>query len=268
MTVDSTRPDEATASMAGPAGTATTLPWIAMYHSIADPAQDPYHITVSPDRLDAQLAWLRRRGLRGVSMERLLDACGRGRGRGLVGLTFDDGYADFLTHAVPLLRHHDCTATVFVLPGRLGGDNAWDPLGPRKPLLDADGVRRAAGHDMEVASHGLTHVDLTRADDSTLRREVAYSRAALADLTGRDVRGFCYPYGHADPRVLDAVRAAGYTYACAIAPGQLTGPLALPRIHIGQNDTAWRLTLKQATNRSRGRTLRPEHAPLPAAVTA
>ncbi|QIB48915.1 polysaccharide deacetylase family protein [Streptomyces aureoverticillatus] len=239
-----------------------------MYHSIADPAQDPYHITVSPDRLDAQLAWLRRRGLRGVSMERLLEACGRGRGRGLVGLTFDDGYADFLTHAVPLLRHHDCTATVFVLPGRLGGDNAWDPLGPRKPLLDADGVRRAARHGMEVASHGLTHVDLTRADDATLRREVADSRAALADLTGRDVRGFCYPYGHADPRVLDAVRAAGYTYACAIAPGQLTGPLALPRIHIGQNDTAWRLTLKQATNRSRGRTLRPEHAPLPAAVTA
>lgn len=243
-------------------------PWIAMYHSVADPADDPYNITVSPERLAEQLDWMRRRGLRGVSMERLLEACGRGRGRGLVGLTFDDGYRDFLDHAVPLLRHHGCTATVFVLPGRLHGDNAWDSLGPRKPLLDADGVRRAAGHGMEIASHGLTHIDLTRADDRTLRREVSGSRAALADLTGADVRGFCYPYGHADPRVLGAVRAAGYAYACAIAPGPLAGPLALPRIHVGQSDTPWRLWLKQATGGPRGRTLRPDHAPLPAAVTA
>lgn len=247
-----------------------STPWIAMYHSVANttPAQDPYNITVTPARLDAQLTWLRRRGLRGVSTAELLEAYRRGRAHGLVGLTFDDGYADFLEHAVPLLHRHDCTATVFVLPGRLAGDNAWDPLGPRKPLLDADGIRRAAEQGMEVASHGLTHVDLTRADDQELRREVADSRSALADLTGRDVGGFCYPYGHADPRVLAAVRAAGYTYACAIAPGDLNGPLALPRIHIGQRDTALRLRLKQATGGPRGRTLRPGHIPFPAAVTA
>ncbi|MBJ3805901.1 polysaccharide deacetylase family protein [Streptomyces flavofungini] len=241
-----------------------------MYHSVADtdPADDPYDITVTPARLDAQLTWLRRRGLRGVSTAELLEAYRRGQADGLVGLTFDDGYADFLDHAVPLLHHHDCTATVFVLPGRLGGDNAWDPLGPRKPLLDADGIRRAAEQGMEVASHGLTHVDLTRADDQALRREVADSRSALADLTGQGVGGFCYPYGHADPRVLAAVRAAGYTYACAIAPGDLNGPLALPRIHIGQRDTALRLRLKQVTGGPRGRALRPGHIPFPAAVTA
>ncbi|KUF15948.1 polysaccharide deacetylase [Streptomyces silvensis] len=237
--------------------TADTAPWIAMYHSVADPADDPYRITVSPERLDAQLGWLRRRGLRGVSVERLLDACRRGRGRGLVGLTFDDGYRDFLDHAVPLLHRHGCTATVFVLPGRLGGDNAWDPLGPRKPLLDADGIRQAAAHGMEIASHGLTHIDLTAAGDHALRREAAGSRAALADLTGQDVPGFCYPYGKADGRVLAAVRAAGYRYACAIGPGALTGPLALPRMHVGQQDTPWRLRLKQATGGPRGRTLRP-----------
>lgn len=272
MTVDLTppgesrRPEDRGHHARHAAATATGAPWVAMYHSVADPADDPYRITVSPARLDAQLAWLRRRGLRGVSMEQLMAACRQGRGRGLVGLTFDDGYRDFLDHALPLLHRHDCTATVFVLPGRLGGDNAWDPLGPRKPLLDADGVRRAAGHGMEIAAHGLTHIDLTRADDRTLHREVAGSRAALTELTGRDVRGFCYPYGLVDRRVLAAVRTAGYSYACAIDPGPLTGPsagpFALPRIHVGQNDTAWRLRLKQATGGPRGRTLRP------AAVTA
>nr|WP_031094920.1 MULTISPECIES: polysaccharide deacetylase family protein [unclassified Streptomyces] len=229
------------------------VPWIAMYHSVGDCSDDPYHITVSPDRLERQLRWLRRRGLRGVSVAELLAARARGEGRGLVALTFDDGYADFLDNALPLLDGWGCTATLFVLPGRLGGDNAWDPLGPRKPLLTADGIRRAAAAGVEIGSHGLTHVDLTRADDIVLKAETAESRAALEELTGTPVTGFCYPYGTVDRRAVEAVREAGYTYACAIDPGELTGPHVLPRVYIGQDDTAVRLFLKYRLHRLRRR---------------
>lgn len=229
------------------------VPWVAMYHSVGDCSDDPYRITVTPERLGRQLAWLCRRGLRGVSVADLLAARARGEGRDLVGLTFDDGYTDFLTGALPLLRRFRCGATLFVLPGRLGGDNAWDPLGPRKPLLTADGIRRAAAEGVEIGSHGLTHVDLTLADDAALTAEVAESRALLAELTGVPVDGFCYPYGTVDARVVEAVRKAGYRYACAIDPGPLTGPHALPRAHVGQNDTALRLYLKLRLHRLRRR---------------
>ncbi|MCQ4197898.1 polysaccharide deacetylase family protein [Streptomyces parvulus] len=229
------------------------VPWVAMYHSVGDATDDPYRVTVTPDRLSAQLGWLRRRGLRGVSMTDLLAARARGEGRDLVGLTFDDGYADFVEHALPCLRRWDCGATLFVLPGRLGGVNAWDPLGPRKPLLTADGIRRAAAEGVEIGSHGLTHVDLTRADDAALNAETVESRALLTELTGAPVTGFCYPYGTVDARAADAVRAAGYDYACAIDPGALTGPYALPRVHVGQNDTALRLLLKTRLHRLRRR---------------
>ncbi|MEU6376632.1 polysaccharide deacetylase family protein [Streptomyces sp. NPDC046909] len=226
------------------------VPWIAMYHSVGDPSDDPYRITVTPDRLDRQLTWLGRRGLRGVSMAELLAAPDR---KNLVGLTFDDGYADFVADALPVLRRHAFGATLFVLPGRLGGDNAWDPLGPRKPLLTADGIRQAAEAGIEIGSHGLTHVDLTTADDLRLKSEVVESRAALEELTGAPVDGFCYPYGTLDERAVNAVREAGYRYACAIDPGPLTGPHALPRLHIGQNDTAVRLFLKYRLHRLRRR---------------
>ncbi|MFD7402548.1 polysaccharide deacetylase family protein [Streptomyces sp. NPDC059866] len=229
------------------------VPWVAMYHSVGDCSDDPYRITVTPERLDRQLAWLHRRGLRGVSVAELLAARSRGQRRGLVGLTFDDGYADFVTDALPLLRRWNCGATLFVLPGRLGGDNAWDPLGPRKPLLTADGIRRAAAAGVEIGSHGLTHVDLTKADDPTLKSEVVESRALIAELTGARVDGFCYPYGTVDARAVAAVREAGYAYACAIDPGPLTGPHALPRVHVGQDDTAWRLHLKHRLHRLRRR---------------
>ncbi|MFF2536397.1 polysaccharide deacetylase family protein [Streptomyces cyaneofuscatus] len=218
-------------------------PWILTYHSVTDTDDDPYGITVAPRRLGEQLAWLRSRGLRGVGVSELMRAHAAGR-RDVVGLTFDDGYADFLREALPVLRVHGCTATVFVLPGRPGGVNAWDPLGPRKPLLTHDEIRRVAEAGMEVGSHGLLHQDLTTLADEELRQETVRSRELIADLTGTLPEGFCYPYGTLDRRVAEAVRVAGYGYGCALAPGPLLSRFALPRTHISQADRGVRLWAK------------------------
>ncbi|MFD3543770.1 polysaccharide deacetylase family protein [Streptomyces sp. NPDC058662] len=245
--------DTAPAAMA-PATRGTASPWVLMYHSVAeftDPAEDPYGITVTPRALEAQLLGLRARGLRGVSVGELLRARAAGRGAGLVGLTFDDGYTDFLTRALPLLRRHGCTATLFVLPGRLGVDNVWDPLGPRKSLLTAEQIREVAAAGQEIGSHGLLHQDLTAASDDVLVQELRGSRDLLRELTGALPEGFCYPYGHLDARVVEATRAAGYGYACAIDPGRLTGLHALPRTHVSQADGGARLRIKQLRHQVR-----------------
>ena len=139
------------------------MPMVLMYHSVQPYTEDPYLVTVQPPRFEQQMRWLSRRGWRGVSMAELLAARAAGAGKGLIGLTFDDGYADFAEHALPVLRRYGFTATVFVIAGRLGGDNAWDPAGPRKPLLGADQVRRLAEAGVEIGSHGLQHVSLTAA---------------------------------------------------------------------------------------------------------
>jgi peptidoglycan/xylan/chitin deacetylase (PgdA/CDA1 family) len=236
-------------------------PWVLMYHSVSEDTDDPYRITVTPHRLDRQLRWLRDRGLTGVGAGLLMRARAAGNAAGLVGLTFDDGYADFVANAVPLLSRYGFTATVFALPGRLGGENGWDELGPRKPLLDAEGLRAAANAGMEIGSHGLVHTDLTLADDATLERETAASRAVLTGITGTAPAGFCYPYGTVDARVVSAVRAAGYRYACAIDPGPLTCEHALPRVHIDAADTSVRLYLKRLLHPLRRKPLPPHPAP-------
>ncbi|MFD4591979.1 polysaccharide deacetylase family protein [Streptomyces rubiginosohelvolus] len=218
-------------------------PWILTYHSVTDPSDDPYGITVSPARLDEQLSWLRSRRLTGVGVSELLRT-GASERRGLVGLTFDDGYADFLDEALPVLRKHGFRATVYVLPGRPGGVNEWDPLGPRKPLLTHESVRRVAAAGMEVGSHGLYHRDLTGLSDEELRRETRDSRELIGDLTGSLPEGFCYPYGILDRRVTQAARSAGYGHACALTPGPLLSRFALPRTHISQADRGVRLWAK------------------------
>src|SRR5438552_3158168 len=148
-----------------------TMPLVLMYHSVAPYDEDPHEVTMTPQRFERHMRWLRSRGLRGVSMAELLSARAEGRGRGLVGLTFDDGYQDFVTYALRVLRQYGFTATVFVLAGRLGGRNAWDAPGPYRALLTADQVCQAAQSGMEIASHGLDHVSLPEADDALLSAE-------------------------------------------------------------------------------------------------
>ncbi|HET9258375.1 MAG TPA: polysaccharide deacetylase family protein [Pseudonocardiaceae bacterium] len=228
-----------------------SLPPVLMYHSVEPYEQDPYLVTVSPGRFERQLRWLHRRGLRGTSMRELLAARRTGTGAGLVGLTFDDGYADFHEHALPALARYGFTATVFVIAGLLGGTNSWDPAGPRKALMDADGVRDVARRGIEIGSHGMRHVSLTSCDE--LVAEVSESRATLTELTGEKITGFCYPYGHLDAAALEAVRASGYDYGCAIWRSPLTSTHALPRIYVGDRDGSLRLLAKWYRNRYQNR---------------
>jgi peptidoglycan/xylan/chitin deacetylase (PgdA/CDA1 family) len=215
-------------------------PWILMYHSVVDYERDPHLVTVRPERLEAQLWWMRRRGLVGVGVGELLAA----PRRGMVGLTFDDGYRDFATEAVPLLLRHGFRATVFVIAGLPGGHNRWDPDGERKDLMTTDEVRAVADSGMEVGAHGLTHVPLGAGAD--LGGEVAESRRLLADVVRRPVPGFCYPYGAHDDAAVRAVARAGFGYACATGRPARPGRFALPRTYVGDRDGVLRLEAKRA----------------------
>ncbi|OLL79622.1 Polysaccharide deacetylase [Pseudonocardia sp. Ae168_Ps1] len=223
-------------------------PFILMYHSVGRIGDDPHRLTVTPERLDAQLAALRAQGLRGRPIRDLAASGGRA-----VGLTFDDGYADFLTEAVPALQAHGCTATVFALAGLFGRDNEWDPDGDRRPLLDVAGLRAVEDAGMEVGSHGLRHRHLPLLEPDELADEVRTSRNRLSLVLGRPVDGFAYPYGELGGREVEAVRRAGYRYACAVDPrgSAAAGIHALPRSYAGQRDTGPRLLAKRLRHAGR-----------------
>ena len=226
-------------------------PWTLMYHSVDDSREDPYQLTVTPARFARQMAWLHRAGLRGVAMAELLAAHARGSAAGLVGLTFDDGYADFVHQVLPVLEGYGYTATAYVVAGRLGSHNTWDADAPRKPLLTPDQVLAVAGRGVEIGSHGLNHRRLHGLDPRQLAVETRRSREVLEDLLGQPVAGFCYPYGAVDAAAVAAVRDSGYSHAVAIDHSALTGRWALPRCYVGDRDGPWRLRAKRARHRAR-----------------
>ena len=223
---------EPQAAPAATAGRLDRVPTILMYHNIAEVAEDPKQLCVTPARFAEQMSWLRAHGLRGVAVGTLIDEMRAGRQHGLVGITFDDGYVSVLESAVPELLRHNFTATMFIISARLGGSNEWCD-GPAQPLMSAGQVVELAAAGMEVGSHGATHVRLAGIAANQLEAEVSGSKASLGELLGTTVRGFAYPYGSMDAAARRAVRDADYDYACATeAPMAELGIMAIPRITV------------------------------------
>jgi peptidoglycan/xylan/chitin deacetylase (PgdA/CDA1 family) len=168
-----------------------------------------------------------------------------GDARGLVGLTFDDGYEDFLSVAMPTLEKLGFSATVFVVAGMLGKENDWEhrEKTSRRNLLQASGVREVWERGMEVGSHTMTHPRLSVLVPEMLVREVGDSRQALSEIVGTPVEGFCYPYGDLDGAAIQAVRRIGYAYACAIWPLEYSIH-DLHRSDVGEKDSPLRLEVK------------------------
>lgn len=99
---------------------------ILMYHRIARAPVDPWNLCVSPTHFAEQLSMLRRYGTV-LPLRTLVRRAREGNlPRRAVAITFDDGYADNLLHALPLLEAYDLPATFFLTAGPISeGELFW-----------------------------------------------------------------------------------------------------------------------------------------------
>ena len=161
-----------------------------------------FKLSVTPGNFAAQMDWLERNGYHPITVEDLAAYLAGTRGlpaRPIV-LTFDDGYADFYTNALPVLLAHDFKSVAYVVSGFIG----------RGGYMNAEQILTADRQGVEIGSHTVDHVDLTRQSPDGLQYQLTASKLALERLLGHPVLSFCYPYGKVNPSVGAAVAAAGY----------------------------------------------------------
>ncbi|NUR21732.1 MAG: polysaccharide deacetylase family protein [Frateuria sp.] len=230
---------------------ATAVP-ILMYHNIARaPRKLPRlrSLYVSPGAFARQMWLLRRLGYTGLSMAAAMPYL-RGERQGRVAVvTLDDGYADNLEAALPVLARHGFSATCYVVSGHIGQYNAWDAerLGVRKPMMSVAQLRQWQQGGMEVGAHTRSHPRLTRCTDTQLREETGGSKRELEDLLGQPVTQFCYPWGDADDRVANAAQEAGYDAATTTHRGRALPGMdlwQLPRIQVARHHVLAQFAMK------------------------
>jgi peptidoglycan/xylan/chitin deacetylase (PgdA/CDA1 family) len=203
-----------------------------MYHELGTPPADaPYpELYVRETDFRGQLQWLRRHGYHAVTLRAVWEHWHGGRRlpRRPVVISFDDGFRSTATVALPALRAKRWPAVLNL---------ALHHLDARWGLWSRD-VRSMLASGWELASHTLTHPDLTGVGDAQLDREVAGSRRVLTRRFDAPVDFFCYPSGRFDSRVAARVEQAGYLGATTTLDG-LAHPdeaYALRRVRVSRSD--------------------------------
>lgn len=169
---------------------------VLMYHSVSDdpePGVHPYYrLTISPARFAEQMRWLADHEYTVVSLESAVEASLTGRvvDRPVV-VTFDDGFADFLDHAWPVLESLGFVATVF-LPTAFIGD-ARRRFKERECLTWPE-VLDLSTRGVAFGSHTVTHRVLTDLPWPDVCAELRQSRAQIEAVLSKPVTSFAYPY--------------------------------------------------------------------------
>lgn len=130
----------------------------------------------------------------------------------LVSIVWDDALVTDL-RIIDLIRKLGVTSAFAISPMRHGDsrrsndirDSIFGKIVSRSELKEFS--------DFEVFNHTARHKELTKIRPEFVSVEISDGKKALEDLFGREIAGFCYPYGSHDKNVMSAVKACGHAYA-------------------------------------------------------
>jgi glycosyltransferase involved in cell wall biosynthesis/peptidoglycan/xylan/chitin deacetylase (PgdA/CDA1 family) len=223
---------------------------ILMYHAFGGPGEPPSRYVIPVRRFARQMAWLKWMGYHVLSLEEFL--CYQREYRlppaQSVVITIDDGYAETLTLAYPILRRYGFPATLFLVSDRVGSTNQWSGDGglAGRPLLSWSDIQEMLRGGMQVGAHTRTHPTLTAMPTELVQEEVKGSRTDLERELGVPIRVFAYPYGEYDSTVQAVVEQAGFVGSCSVQSGMnsfQTPVHALRRTEIDGTDSLLRFVL-------------------------
>ncbi len=224
-------------------GRACRLP-VLLYHGVSPiDGRGSSPLSVSAKEFERQMRWLSHGGYVGI---RSADWLGYLQGRFSLPekpilLSFDDGYEDLATCALPVIRKYGFTATVFIVTRHLGGTNSWDDrrtFGSHR-LMNLEQVHEWSTRGIEFGAHTRTHRDLRKLQPEELEDEIIGSAQDLSEILGTRVVSFAYPFGHFNAAVRGVARKA-FSLAFTVNDGMNTvgtDPYLLRRTMIESCDT-------------------------------
>lgn len=187
-----------------------------LYHSISDDVLDP--LAVSPSTFHRHMERLVSLG---VSVISVTDFLTLRAAPGSIVITFDDGFEDFQTNALPVLREVGFPSVQFVTSSLVGTEAHWPTWNHARRFLDWGELDELAQGDVSIGSHAVNHVHLGQLNETDLAHEMIQSRYDLQKNMTHWLDVIAYPYGDHTAQVRAAARNAGYL--AGFAAGGLWG---------------------------------------------
>ncbi|WP_242343902.1 polysaccharide deacetylase family protein [Anaeromyxobacter terrae] len=226
---------------------------ILAYHRINESRQDA--LSVNTRLFRRHLEHLLETGYRNVTLEEVAARirCKEPSPGRCFALTFDDGYRDNYTDALPVLKDLGCQATFFLAADYIGANRPfpWDVgrfawVGPADYAMDEREVGALVDAGMSLGSHTCSHPLLATLDAPRVWHEVEQSKVTLERRFGVSVRTFCYPAGSLNDGVVACVARAGYVAGVVTPPrpGIPETLFTLKRVGVYHGTTLPRLRLR------------------------
>ena len=208
-------------------------------------------LCVPTQQFDEQMAYLKDNGYITITPEELYE--------GIVGnmvlperpvlITFDDGYIDNYTNALPVLKKYGMRATVFVVPG-------FTSVQPN--YLTWEQLKEMEKNGFNVQSHTLNHRALEELPDDEIRAELLNSKLLLEKNLGHSVDFLAYPTGTYNLHIAGIAKDVGYKAAYTIKYGNVdkgSNIYALERVPIFQTENTMKSFFERTEYRQSFETL-------------
>lgn len=201
------------------------------YHSID--VNPNNNAVLDPAKLEQQLIYLKEEGYTPLTLQQFLDIWdGKTEAPPKpVLLTFDDGYADNHTNAMPLLTKYGFPATLFATMGMTGQDGYF---------ADWEQLRELRDNGWDIQPHGMTHPYFNKLKPDQQRFELTESIRLIQEELGIETIAFCYPYGVYNADTLRILEELGVRLAFTIDQGRAEpdqSPLKIKRIFVGGKES-------------------------------
>ena len=219
---------------------------VLMYHSIS---RDNNRISVSVTNFKKQMKLMSLLGYKGYSLNKINSKTSKKK----IIITFDDGYENIFTEAMPVLKKFNFSATCFIVNKKIGYFNDWDKNQKnfkKKKLMNKKQINTWINNGFEVGSHTMNHYNLKYLSNDQKKYQILKPKQFFETNYGINIQSFSYPFGCYNEDCLKILKR-NYKFAVTTKRSRYNkgkfNPLEIPRVPVNSNTSIFKYFLKITT---------------------